>query len=220
MAAFHDLIVGLLYPRNATCIACPTMRVDVPEWGLCAACAKELQPLEDAHMAPPGDALDACVSAYAYDRTARRLVRVLKYQNVVQAADALADGMAQVLPPEQFDGLVPVPLHKRRQRTRGFNQAHALCQALSTRTGLPVVEALARTRDTRTQTELSRHLRAENVRDAFIVQGSVAGKRLVLIDDVFTTGATSQACAHALKEAGAVHICLLTAARAEEKKEV
>jgi len=108
---------------------------------------------------------------------------------------------------------VPVPLHISRRRQRGFNQANDLARHL----GLPIVDALTRTRATATQTGLPAARRRRNVRDAFAptrVAYSLAGLTVVLIDDVSTTGATLDACARALKQAGVKEVRALTAARA------
>ena len=107
--------------------------------------------------------------------------------------------------------VVPVPLHRRRRRARGFNQAADLAQHL----GLPVVEALRRRRATQSQTDLPAAKRHANVRGAFAIRRGVdvAGLRIVLVDDVSTTGATLESCARVLREAGALDVSALTAAR-------
>jgi ComF family protein len=116
------------------------------------------------------------------------------------------------------DCAVPVPLHRRRHRDRGFNQAAELARALD----LPVVDALVRVRATASQTGLPAAQRHRNVRGAFQPAGAgllgrrraaVAGRTVVLVDDVCTTGATLEACAAALRAAGAREVRALTAAR-------
>jgi len=121
----------------------------------------------------------------------------------VRGADVLADAAC----------VVPVPLHPSRRRHRGFNQASDLARHI----GLPVSHALRRTRDTATQTGLSAARRHRNVGNAFAPTGAarqVAGLTVVLIDDVSTTGATLDACARALKDAGVKEVRAVTAARA------
>jgi ComF family protein len=111
--------------------------------------------------------------------------------------------------------LVPVPLHPRRQRERGFNQSELLAREIARRTVPVAPGALVRRQDTRPQTGLSAAARRANVKGAFAVRqrARVAGRPVVLVDDVFTTGATAQACARALREAGATDVRLLTMAR-------
>jgi ComF family protein len=112
--------------------------------------------------------------------------------------------------------LVPVPLHPRRRRERGFNQAEIVALEVGSRVGLPVSPlALVRRKDTPPQTGLSAAERRKSVDGAFAVRRRchVAGKVVVLVDDVLTTGATALACARALREAGAAEVRVLTLAR-------
>jgi len=116
----------------------------------------------------------------------------------------------------KWDWIVPVPLHPTKQREREFNQAERLARPLSRATGLPLkMDLLRRVVPTRTQTLLSREERLANVRHAFVAQAgaSAKGRRIVLVDDVFTTGATTGACAKVLKSAGAQEVCVWTLAR-------
>ena len=113
--------------------------------------------------------------------------------------------------------ILPVPLHPRRQRQREFNQAQVLSRALSKATGVAMAtKLLRRVVDTRTQTRLSRSERSENMRGAFGFVGAkadVKGKRMVVVDDVLTTGATANACARLLRQNGAKEVCVWTLAR-------
>ncbi len=125
------------------------------------------------------------------------------------AAPALQAGTA-------WDGLVPVPLHPVKQRERGFNQATRLARRLARAANVPLrANLLRRVQATATQTLLSRPERAANMRHAFAgpAAGRLAGQRLVLVDDVFTTGATTNACAAALRAAGAAEVAVWTVAR-------
>jgi ComF family protein len=121
-----------------------------------------------------------------------------------------------VLQNAKWDVIVPVPLHAARQREREFNQAEKLANHLGEAVGAPVNQrALIRVKPTDTQTHLSREERAKNVRDAFAARkgADVRGARVVLVDDVFTTGATTNACARVLRKAGAEEVCVWTLAR-------
>jgi ComF family protein len=153
----------------------------------------------------------------AHDGALRAIVHALKYEGRRSLARPLARLMRQRGADVLADAtcVVPVPLHPSRRRERGFNQASDLARYL----GLPVVSALRRTRPTATQTGLPAAQRHRNVRDAFAM--SRAGRRLsrdpsaivVLVDDVSTTGATLEACARTLQDAGVEEVRALTAAR-------
>ena len=114
-----------------------------------------------------------------------------------------------------YDALVPVPLHPRRRRWREFNQAHELASELSKRCKLPVWNCLRRMRETQVQAMLDRRGRLANLRGAFCLASGwkVSDTRLLVIDDVFTTGGTTNECAHVLKEAGASAVDVLTLLR-------
>jgi ComF family protein len=131
-------------------------------------------------------------------------------------AELLIERAKPELKKEKWDFLVPVPLHSVRQREREFNQAERLARRLSRATGIPMNRGLIRRKlPTPSQTTLSREERAENVRNAFVLRGGVRldGERLVVVDDVFTTGATTGACARVLRKAGASAVCVWTVAR-------
>lgn len=146
-----------------------------------------------------------------YEGSLRSILHALKYDR----RTSIAAGLHALLRIHGRDAIagahcaVPVPLHWRRRWSRGFNQAAALAGGL----GLPVVHALRRTRPTRTQTDLPADRRRANVRDAFAIRRLPAGAVVVLVDDVRTTGATLDACAKVLIEAGAAEVRTLTAAR-------
>jgi ComF family protein len=131
-------------------------------------------------------------------------------------ADLLVRAAREEVRKEEWDVIVPVPLHPTKQREREFNQAERLARRLGNALEMPVQSRwLRRTTATRTQTLLSRTERAANVRKAFTVARGLQlnGERIVLIDDVLTTGATTNACAKALRDAGAGQVCVWTVAR-------
>ncbi len=132
-------------------------------------------------------------------------------------AQLLIRAAQPVLAKDRWDAIVPVPLFPTRERERGFNQAARLGARLSRATGIPLhARWVRRVRPTQTQTLLSRCERAENMRRAFAPRPGVTlppGTRVVVVDDVLTTGATTSSCARALREAGAAEVCVWTVAR-------
>lgn len=143
-----------------------------------------------------------------------------KYQHALWFENFLGDLLtrqaAAVLNPAEWDVIVPVPLFPVREREREFNQAQRLANFLGRRAKLPVrANWLQRVRPTLTQTMLTRKQRAANMHKAFALRSaaSVEGLSCVVVDDVFTTGATTSACAKVLKAAGARKVCVWTVAR-------
>ena len=174
----------------------------------CGRCRRGRQPLS------------AGVSLGPYEGPLRAVIHELKYRGRRRVAGRLAgmlfeDEQVRALV-EGSDVLVAVPLHPRRLRERGFNQAALLAEELGRRAGRPFSDrALVRRKDTSPQAGLSAAARRRNVADAFAVRrrGLVAGQVVTLVDDVLTTGATAHACARMLKEAGADEVRLLSVAR-------
>ena len=154
-----------------------------------------------------------------YAGVVRGALHALKYAGERRLAVPLGTAIAARWSEAGVGGdlLVPVPIHPERLRRRGYDQAVLLAEAAAASLRLPAVAALARTRATQPQFELGRERRAENVADAFRVQqtalAAVAGRWIVLVDDVATTGATLVACAHGLLAAGAAGVSACTVAR-------
>jgi ComF family protein len=156
-------------------------------------------------------------SAYPYAPPLRDAITLFKYKGKVALANALGDLMwAAWHDVPDVDLLMPVPLHSARLREREFNQSLLLVDRLNRRLRLPVSHHnLVRQRRTPPQTELTRRQRRQNLRRAFVVlrPDEVAGKRILLVDDVFTTGTTVNECAKTLRKAGAGEVYVLTLAR-------
>jgi ComF family protein len=191
------------------CAACRTPflnRFPLDEHGVCALCRAGERGFNAAY----------CFGAY--EGHLREMIHVFKYGRMKPLGARLGNLLWSALPvDEAFDSVVPVPLHWRRRWSRGFNQAEVLARCIARRRGIGVLRALTRRRATDSQTGLSNRNRRLNVDGAFRVQTAVAGLRILLVDDVMTTGATASACALALKRAGAKHVTLLTLARVDRR---
>jgi ComF family protein len=156
----------------------------------------------------------------AYDGTLRELIHLFKYDRIRTLAGPLGARLAAAVPMERcFDVVVPTPLHWLRRWRRGFNQSDLLARELARRLRIPVRAALRRRRVTRAQAGLTYARRRANVSGAFTVRRPewVAGKRVLLVDDVMTTGATANACAAALKQAGAARVTFVAVARVDRR---
>ena len=171
-------------------------------------------------IAHPPD-FDRLRSVCAYQGAAKELVHALKYRDRTELAMMMAGWMVRAGQEllDNADALVPVPLHTFRLMSRKFNQAAELANAMTLMTGTPMLAAaVRRTRNTQHQVGLGRSGREDNVRGAFRIttrsRQEVTGKRIVVVDDVYTTGATVSAIARVLRRAGATDISVLTFARA------
>lgn len=159
------------------------------------------------------------LAPFYYKGVAQHLILLLKFHFQDEPAQVLAQYMLPLIAKGEYDALVPVPLHARKQRARGANQAETLCRLLSPKAGLPLLMPLKRTRYTRPQKNLSVVQRQRNVRDAFVLTDSVQGLRILLVDDIRTTGATARECAMELLRGKAKSVTLLTAAIATRDDE-
>ena len=164
---------------------------------------------------------DAAVAAFRSRGVVRKIVHEFKYGRHLHLRHPVGDWLLETLDDprlhgRRFDVVIPVPLHPARKRERGFNQAELLGELLSARAGLPLRNALERIRYTTTQTAFDRTERMENLHDAFRLRknADVRGLRVLLIDDILTTGSTLSECARVLKAAGAISVHAATAARA------
>lgn len=209
MRRLLDGLLDWIYPRRAVCMGCGTTAGFSGEW-LCDDCRRRLARSQlGARMDPK---LDGMAVAYPYNGPAGSIVRKMKFGGITGLTGFMADAMAEVYPRIQPTGaelVAAVPMHPKRLRRRGFNHSELLARAVADRLGLPFENALVRTRNTVQQASLSGEARLHNLTDAFRADPSVAGKRVLLVDDVYTTGETARECAKALRAAGAKNVYLL-----------
>lgn len=200
-------LLDVLYPP--VCLVC-----DAYAEPLCERCREQIRPVPPGTELPVG--LVDVLSVGYHEEALRAAVLKLKFRRDAPLAEPLGRLLADALRPYhsewQADGLVPVPIHWSRQWERGFNQSELLAQRVSRALSLPVKPALVRRRRTPPQVGLEAVARQRNLQGAFATrpQASVAGRRLILVDDVRTTGSTLAECAAVLKNAGAYAVYGLT----------
>lgn len=218
------LLDWLLPPRCGGCRAlgawlCQGCRAGVRglREPLCPRCGRETeQPRPDCGCRRRLRALSRIRSAAAYEGPLERALHRFKYEGWPALAPALAGILAERLQAPAGARVAAVPLHRRRQRQRGYNQSALLARELARAWALPAAPTgLIRVRDTPAQVGLDRLRRRDNVEDAFRWEGRpLTGAFVLLVDDVATTGSTLEACARALKLGGAARVEAVTVARA------
>ncbi len=217
-------ILNLLFPPR--CVACRRggsrfcadclSRIEKISTPLCLRCGRPLQEQTCTPCSRFPLTIDGLRAVAYFEGGLRLAIHRFKYRHDLELAPILADLLEEYLnrSPIPFDVIMPVPLHPDRERARGYNQSFFLAREIAARRSLPLwYNKIRRVRATRPQIDLDLHERFENVRHAFIAEPTVAGMRVLLIDDVCTTGATLDACAAALKERGTKSVWGLTLAR-------
>jgi len=191
----------------------------------CAACHRPSWQGETHEACGKTTALDGQIIAAWRGPLLKDLIHSLKYENLTEAAGPLAgllrrktDGtpLFNALLLGESTALVPVPLHQRKEWDRGYNQSRLLAKELAQDMGIEILDqAIKRTRNTKTQTELPRHKRLTNLKNAFEATEPeiIKGRNLVIVDDVLTTGATAGELAKVLKQAGAKEVWALALMR-------
>lgn len=242
---FVDLVVSplfsLIFPDD--CRVCGEPLREVSRVPVCAKCLRDPQPLVAEYFcaacrtpfvnAFPLDesgrctlcrlgltGFDAVYSYGSYEGSLRKLIHLYKFENIHTLAAPLGKFLARALPREQqFDVIVPMPLHWTRRWERGFNQSELLAREIGRGWNVPVKKAVGRVKPTAPQAGLTNAKRRANVSGAFRPRRGLQlnGMRVLLVDDVMTTGATAAACARALKRAGAAHVALLAVARTDRR---
>ncbi len=225
MEKFNDKVLGFLFPIRCTgcevegSILCPSClpnlaRLEPPYCRICAGTTDGRPVCEECQAAP--FPIDGIRAPYLMEDPLRSAIHKLKYEDLRAAAPTLGRLLGDWLQTKDMPGdcLTPVPLHPRRMRGRGYNQSALLAGQVSRISGLPVRDLLKRTRDTPPQANLGgRSQRQDNVEDSFICKEDVRGAKVVLVDDVVTSGSTMAACAQALKKRGAASVWGIALAR-------
>ena len=231
-------MLDLIFPPAGRCAVCDRDAVR-PSLGLCADCLRRLPFIAPPICEQCGRLLRLCAAqdgscrecakerfffsraraACLYEGPTRSYLHEVKFNRSYDLGKALAGIMAAFVAEQggfrRYQVVLPVPLHPERQADRGFNQADLMARAVAAELRRPVhVAAVTRTRQTETQSRLDRERRRKNVYDAFRVvePGLLAGRRVLLIDDILTTGFTASECARSILRGGAVDVGVLTLA--------
>ena len=235
LSAIKEAILDILYPQDILCILCQKRHGDIDDKGLCPDCRESLpyvtQPVCQKCGRTITEETGFClecvynqyhfrqaVSVFDYTPEIQHLIHRFKYRGVSYLSHVLGYWMAETYKQRcrwEIDLIVPVPLHPRRERERGFNQSALLAGEIGKNIGVKVVRgALIRRKYTPAQVGLNKLQRRQNLWDAFEVKESdkVKDRNILLVDDVFTTGSTVDECSRVLMEAGAKQVYVLTLA--------
>lgn len=227
-----ESVLEMLYPAHACCMGCGDLsgtkdgwlceecmqnlrRLDLMEWHVCARCGQPVvQERACRNCADwPEDGVYLARARYGYAEPVDQIVHMMKYKGVYNIANWMGEEITLMIDEGMFgsvDLLVPVPMHPARLRERGRNQALCIAQSVSRETGIPIWMGLVRTRNTKQQARRKGDKRRKGMADVFSVPDNaemIAGKSLLLIDDVITTGTTVNSCARMLYAKGAECVC-------------
>jgi len=232
---YKESALDILYPKETVCAVCENKLDKNASMCICEKCM-ELLPFIKGHFCEKcgkpkrseGESCKECygekihfeqaVSVFEYTASIQRLIHRFKYKGERYLSHCLGGFLAKKLKEQRnwdYSGIVAVPLHKKRQCERGFNQSELLSQVLAERVEVPVLsDTLIRIKETSVQAGLGRQERFANLKQAFHIRDKegIIGKRIVLVDDIFTTGSTVNECSRVLIEAGAEKVYVLTVA--------
>ncbi|MBU5676652.1 ComF family protein [Alkaliphilus sp. MSJ-5] len=234
---YVDALLELIYPSKAICYMCNNSIEKEAKYSLCLNCYNAIPFIPDHYcikcgiplrMIEDGPNCEECkgshhyfhraISVVKYEEDIKKLIYRFKYSSQTYLARLMGSMMAHKLNQEgtAIDLILPVPLYKGKERERGFNQATLLCKYIAKETNIPInIDVLIRVKNTKVMHNLSKKERQENVNDAFKVldEGVIMNKNILLVDDIFTTGATVNVCSRLLTTHGAKSVTVLTFAR-------
>lgn len=234
MKLWIDCITEVIYPSNIYCLSCGNLIDKTRPYALCDDCLLNMNWANQrtcdkcGKILRSGYYLDLCIdcseithvfekgfASVEYGRVEREMIHNLKYKDKPYFGRKIAQIMFDRIEPEglKVDLLIPVPMNKKKERKRGYNQAEILAHSLAKLMALPYVKGLIRDFDTEAMSHLGAEDRRENIKGAFSVKKGfdkrIKGKKILLIDDVFTTGSTVDECAEVLLAAGADKIYVM-----------
>lgn len=214
---FMDKLLNLIYPPNLYCICCGNIIDDTRSYSMCDHCMDHIKWISKSEIKIKGDindlemckSLDRVYSCSQYGIFTRNIIFNLKYNKKTYIARVLGEILADKLRENdrKYDLIIGVPMNKYKQRRRGFNHSELIAKYLGKELGIRVyMNILVRSVDTKPMRGLDAVERKYNIKNAFIISGKsdiiLKGKRVLLVDDIFTTGSTAEECGRILKEAG------------------
>ncbi len=227
-------LLELVYPEKHVCFLCGYQDLSIHNEHLCASCQQKMikleQPLCHICSKPLAEAIGVCrecvqmpkeferaIAVYSYEGTIKQTISDFKYHGKSYLYKIFSWQMVELLKKENltdFDQIVPVPLHSYKEVKRGYNQSKLLARDISSNLGMPMVELVKRTKKTKPQNKLATYERWHNMTGAIDIKKSKkVGKKILLVDDIYTTGATMNACAKVLKREGASIVIGISIAR-------
>ncbi|HXV27341.1 MAG TPA: ComF family protein [bacterium] len=226
MKLYYEALLRLIYP--ATCGAC-TRLLELDEKGLCSKCRLALCSLRfspaDCAIEESIKGIDEGWTLYPYEFPVKEIISGIKFSRkrwlVRTFEDEVADFFTTLSAERIYDFLIPIPLDPRKRLDREFNQSELIAMLIEKKSGIPVKRRiLTKQRNTPPQSQLPRHERQTNLNNAFQVRhrDQIRGKRLLLVDDILTTGATSGETARLLKKSGAKRVDVFTLARTKPSR--
>ncbi|MDI9476257.1 MAG: ComF family protein [Natronincolaceae bacterium] len=234
---YTNAFLDLIYPSKTICYICGGTLEENAKYSLCSNCYNNLPFIPEHHCTKCSTPLrmiedgpicrqckdtnyyfDRAISIAEYKKDVKTLIYKLKYSGHTYLATTIGCIMADKLKQEgiETDIIIPVPLYKRKEKERGFNQAILISKYMAEKTNMPLnIDAFIRIKNTKVMHNLSRRERLENVKGAFKVinRGTIANKDVLLVDDIFTTGSTVNSCSKELTDNGAKSVTVLTFAR-------
>lgn len=232
-----NIFIEFIYPENITCIICNKPIDKKNTYSICKSCFKELHFIKEEcikcgkpiiyHSLEKQDIqgcsycfdkqfyFDKAISCIEYAKNSKSIVYKLKYNNQTYISKNIAQIMKEKLYIEniKFDYILCVPLHKKRFKKRGFNQAEKIAKYLSQQIGIPYIDALARVSNTKRLYKLNKEQRKIELKNAFIIKlfkNELKNKKVLIVDDIFTTGSTVNEISKLLKLNGVNKVYIIT----------
>jgi len=221
----------MFFEKKFYCLECKlnktkdSMAFTYEEFGFCSECSKEIKTTKDMTFDGKED-IEMVICPFLYEGPIERAIKTFKFQGQKLYGKFLANLFVDFIKNlhylDEFDLIIPVPLHKKRLNERGFNQADILSKEIGEGLGIQVsYNSLMRLRDTKHQSSLNGIDRVENVKDAFWANEEIVkDKNIIIVDDIYTMGETTKYCATALKEAGANRIIVAAICRTVSNEKV